>query len=279
MAFKNVQGNTAMNHVADTTLAIAKAVLAPPFKQLGLEPFRAVMEYAGMRLMDRRALPRGDGHPVIVFPGLCSDPQWVGPVLSMCTELGYAARGWGRGLNTGPRGDVDEWLAGLSHDIGLLLRKHRQRATLVGWSLGGVYAREVAKHLGPDRIRQVVSIGSPFAGEPEHTNASLLYRLLNGSRPMLTDALRERLKAAPPVPTTSIYSRTDGVVAWQACIQGACRHPHIENVEVDSSHCGLGWNARVLRILADRLAQPVGAWRPYQAPEQSGFSPAAAAIG
>lgn len=268
-----------MSHVADTTLAIAKAVLAPPFKQLGLEPFRAVMEYATMRLMDRRALPRGDGHPVVVFPGLCSDAQWLGPVLSMCTELGYTACDWGRGLNTGPRGDVDEWLVGLADDIGRLLKKHRQRATLVGWSLGGLYAREVAKHLGPHRVRQVVSIGSPFAGEPEHTNASLLYRLLNGRPPVLTDALRERLKTAPPVPTTSIYSRTDGVVAWQACIQPDCDHPHIENIEVDSSHCGMGWNARVLAILADRLGQPVDRWRPYQAPERPAFSPAAAAAG
>lgn len=266
-----------MSNVADTTLAIAKAVLAPPFRQLGLEPFRAVVEYAGMRLMDRSKLPRGDGHPVVVFPGLCSDGQWVGPVLSMCRELGYSACDWGRGFNTGPRGDVDEWLAGLTHDIGLLLKQHRQRATLVGWSLGGLYAREVAKQLGPRRVRQVVSIGSPFAGEPEHTNASLLYRVLNGRRPILTDALRDRLKVAPPVPTTSIYSRTDGVVAWEACIQPACHHPHIENIEVDSSHCGMGWNARVLTILADRLSLPVGGWRPYQAAEAAAFSPAAAA--
>lgn len=272
-----------MHHATDTplatTVALAKAVLAPSLKLLGLEPFRAAMEYANMRLMDRSSLPRGEHHPVVVFPGLCSDAQWTGPVLSLCTELGYTAYDWGRGFNTGPRGDVDEWLAALAKDIGQMLDAHREPATLVGWSLGGIYAREVAKHLGRKRVRQVVSIGSPFAGEPEHTNASLLYRLLNGQAPALTEPLRERLKSAPPVPTTSIYSRTDGVVAWQACIQQG-GHPHVENIEVESSHCGMGWNASVLGILADRLSQPLHGWRPFQRPQPAGdFRSAAAAAG
>lgn len=262
-----------------TTVAIAKAVLAPSLKLLGLEPFRAAAEYTQMRLMDRRALPRGEHHPVVVFPGLCSDAQWTGPVLSLCTELGYTAYDWGRGFNTGPRGDVDQWLEGLSKDIAKKLDAHPEPATLVGWSLGGIYAREVAKHLGRKRVRQVVSIGSPFAGEPKHTNAVLLYRLLNGQAPAMTDALRERLRAAPPVPTTSIYSRTDGVVAWQACIQQG-GHAQVENIEVDSSHCGMGWNASVLGILADRLSQPLHGWRPFrQAEAGCGFRSAAAATG
>lgn len=271
-----------MHKVADTTIAttlkVAKAVLAPPLKLLGAEPFRAALEYAAMRLMDRRQLPRGDGHPVVVFPGLCSDASWTGPLLSLCGELGYRPHDWGRGLNIGPRGDVDEWLHGLGEDIGRLLQDHDEPATLVGWSLGGLYAREVAKHLGKGRVRQVVTIGSPFAGEPAHTNVSWLYRLLNGRAPELTDALRQRLVTAPPVPTTSIYSRSDGVVAWQACIQQG-GHRQVENIEVRSSHCGMGWNAEVLAVVANRLSQPRGAWRPFGAAAAGGLSPAAAAAG
>ncbi|MCY7306429.1 MAG: alpha/beta hydrolase, partial [Rhodoferax sp.] len=125
--------------------------------------------------------------------------------------------------------------------------------SLIGWSLGGIYAREVAKRLA-GRVRRVITIGTPFAGRPNHTNATLVYRLVNGKKPPFNAALARHLAAAPRVPTTSIYSRTDGVVPWQACLQkGQGRLS--ENIEVTGSHCGLGWNRAVFRIVADRLRQ------------------------
>ena len=135
--------------------------------------------------------------------------------------------------------------------------------SLVGWSLGGIYAREVAKRLR-SRVRQVVTIGSPFAGSSQGTNAALVYRMLNGRSPEIDAAMSKELGMAPTVPTTSIFSLTDDVVAWQACIQAGAG-ANTENVDVAGSHCGLGWNAEACSVFADRLRQQSGAWRRYAA--------------
>jgi predicted alpha/beta hydrolase family esterase len=231
----------------------------PALALLGLEPVRAALEYASMRLMDKSELPMGDGHHVVIFPGLATDKTSVAPLKHFLQRLGYEACDWGRGFNTGPQGDVDAWLEELADHVAAL--GDERRLTLIGWSLGGIYAREVAK-LRPDRVRQVITIGTPFAGTAEQTHASWVYRLVNGQAPVLDRALLARLRAAPSVPTTSIYSRSDGVVAWQACIQRG-RAPHVDNIEVKGSHCGLGWNPKVLAIVADRLRQHEGQWRRY----------------
>lgn len=236
------------------------AYAPPSLGLLGCEPLRAAFEYLSHQFARERIALRGDGHPVIVFPGLATDKQATAPLRSFCEKLGYEVHDWGRGLNTGPQGDVHAWLDELADHIATLLSTD-EPMSLVGWSLGGIYAREVAKR-HPQRVRQVITIGTPFAGTPQMTHASLLYRWVNGSVPIADDALLRRLRTAPTVPTTSIYSRTDGVVAWQACIQpGHCET--IQNLEVDGSHCGLPWNSQVLRIVADRLAQPAQAWRRY----------------
>ena len=234
---------------------------APNWMLLGMEPVRSAFEYVRMRRMSVASLPSGDGHPVIVFPGLAGNHHSIGSMLRLCKRLGYAARDWGLGINTGPRGELDAWMDELARHVDALGAPHRKTMSLVGVSLGGIYAREVAKRL-PGRVRQVITVGAPFAGRAEHTNAAWLYRLVNGRAPQFDDALLMRLRASPDVPTTSVYSRSDGVVAWQACLheEGA---RHTENIEVASSHCGLGWNAQVLSIIADRLHQPQGAWRPY----------------
>ncbi len=215
-----------------------------------------------MKLMDKAALPRGDGHPVVIFPGLAGDRHSIGPLKGLCEQLGYAAYDWGRGVNAGPQGDVDAWLDDLARHVGELAATHDQRMSLVGWSLGGIYAREVAKKL-PRRVRQVITIGSPFAGTVEQNNATWLYRLVNGATPVVDQSLLDRLRSAPGVPTTSIFSRTDGVVAWQTCIQEGMRKD-TENIEVFGSHCGLGWNPEVLAVVADRLRQPENAWRRHE---------------
>lgn len=241
---------------------------APSWALMALEPFRAVIEYAGMHTMNRAALPRGDGHAVVLFPGLASDERAVKPLKEFCRGLGYAAHDWGRGFNTGPAGDPDAWLDDLAHHVLGLTSAHPQPISLVGWSLGGIYAREVAKRLR-GRVRQVVTIGTPFAGLTHQTNAGLAYRLLNGTKPAIDAALSRQLRTAPDVPTTSIYSRSDGVVAWQACIQHGSR-ANTENIEVSGSHCGLGWNAGVYDVLADRLSQAPHAWRRYEEREPRG---------
>jgi len=235
---------------------------APSLALLGLEPVRATFEFLSMQLRPMRRAGKGDGHPIVIFPGLASDGAAVAPLNNFCGSLGHPSCDWGRGLNTGPRGEIQAWVGELADDVERLIEPYGgRRATLIGWSLGGIYAREVARRR-PDLARQVISIGTPFAGRAVHTRAGLLYRLLNGQPAQLDEEWHARLRRCPPVPTTSIFSRSDGVVAWQACQQREGRG-RFENVEVRGSHLGLGWNLQVFDVIADRLAQPEGAWRPY----------------
>ncbi len=149
---------------------------------------------------------------------------------------------------------MDHWLDELCEHVRWLTATHHQSVSLIGWSLGGFYARELAKRM-PHRVRDVVTIGTPFAGATEHTNVGWVFRLLNSSAPAIDATLSARLREAPPVPTTSIYSRGDGIVAWQAC-----RHdrptPRVEDVEVHGSHCGMGWNPKIIKVISELLAQP-----------------------
>jgi pimeloyl-ACP methyl ester carboxylesterase len=254
-------------------------IRAPHWLLLGTEPVRAAIEYLRMRSMDIASLPRGDGHPVVIFPGLAANEVSTAPLVRLCTQLGYAACDWGRGFNTGPRGNVAAWLDDLADHVDALAAGHARTMSLIGWSLGGFYAREVAKRLN-GRVRQVITVGTPFAGRAEHTNVAWFYRLVNGGPPPFEDELLARFRMPPSVPTTSVFSRSDGIVAWQACVQrggGACA----ENIEVDGSHCGIGWNPKVFAIIADRLSQPENAWRPHakgMPPQRAAHAPITAAI-
>jgi pimeloyl-ACP methyl ester carboxylesterase len=142
-------------------MTLRAPIPAPDWTLLGSELIRAAFEYARMRLMDKTTLPRGDGHPVVIFPGLAADHRSTGPLKGFCEQLGYAAYDWGRGLNTGPQGDVDAWLDDLASHVSEMTALHRQTISLIGWSLGGIYARELARAL-PDLVRQVITLGSPF---------------------------------------------------------------------------------------------------------------------
>jgi hypothetical protein len=244
--------------------AMSEAFNAPSKAMLAFEAPRCALEYlAGWLSRGHIAdeLPRGDGGPVIVFPGLAFGDFYTSIMRGVLDDLGYVSYGWGRGINTGPAGGrLDALLADLLGDVTRVYLEHKRPVRLVGWSLGGIYAREIAK-LAPEQTRVVITLGTPFAGTGEETNVSWLYRLVNGQKPVVDEALARRLRTNPCVPTTSIYSRSDGVVAWQTCLLQ--EGPLAENVEVDGSHCGLGWNAAVMRVVADRLAQREGAWRPY----------------
>jgi pimeloyl-ACP methyl ester carboxylesterase len=237
------------------------AVQRPSLALLGAEPFRAAMEFAWHKLAKAASTPPGDGHPVVIFPGLGADGASVATLREHCRALGYEAFDWGEGFNTGPQGDLDTWLRALQGQVAELLAAHEQPATLIGWSLGGLYARELGKLMAP-RLRQVITIGTPFNAEADHTNAGWLFRLLSGNSAALDPALSRRLRTPPPLRTTSIYSRTDGVVAWQTCRHDK-RSKWVHDIEVDGSHIGMGWNRDVLAAVADRLGQPAGPWRRY----------------
>lgn len=237
------------------------SIRRPSLALLGAEPFRAAMEFAWHKLGKSDDTKPGDGHPVVIFPGLGMDGSSVATLREHCVSLGYDAFDWGQGVNIGPQGELDPWLLTLKSQVDELLADHTQEATFIGWSLGGIYAREIAKLMSP-RIRQVITIGTPFNTEADHTNAGWLFRLLNGNSTAMDPALNRRLRTPPPMRTTSIYSRSDGVVAWQTCRHDK-RSRLVQDIEVDGSHIGLGWNREVLAAVADRLGQQSGLWQRY----------------
>jgi triacylglycerol esterase/lipase EstA (alpha/beta hydrolase family) len=237
-------------------------VLRPSLALLGAEPFRAAIELARNRMAKRKPAVRGNGHPVVIFPGLGADGSSVATLRDHCRELGYEAFDWGQGFNTGPQGDLDSWLHTLKCKVTGLLEGHEQPATLIGWSLGGLYAREVGKLMAVPRVHQVITMGTPFNAQADHTNAGWLFRLLSGNSSVVDPALSHRLRTPPPVRTTSIYSRTDGVVAWQTCLHDK-RSRLVHDIEVEGSHIGMGWNRQVLDVVTDRLGQASGPWRRY----------------
>ena len=197
--------------------------------------------------------PAGDGHPVIVFPGLAASDLSTLLLRNFLAAQGYDTYGWDLGLNFGPRDGVVKRSVERVHRI---YEDTGRRVSLIGCSLGGIYAREFAKAL-PDAVRSVITLGTPFTGDPKATNAWRLYEFASGHK--LDDPeLLEHLREAPPVPTTSIFSRSDGVVAWPLSLQEEATHA--ENIEVHASHIGMGMNPAVLYALADRLAQREGEW-------------------
>ena len=236
---------------------------APSLALLALEPWRATIDLTASFL--GTPPPRvGDGHAVLVLPGLGAGDWSTLRLRRALDRAGFLASAWGQGLNRGPEGDFDEWLAPLEEKVLALHRDTGRKVSLVGWSLGGIYARELAKRL-PQQVRQVITLGTPFAGVAA-SNAQAAFRLLNRGRSQLTPGLQARLRQDPPVPATALYSRTDGVVAWQSCMLR--ESPRAENIEVScASHCGMGAHPQVLRIVVDRLAQPDGQWRPWQRPD------------
>lgn len=202
--------------------------------------------------------PRGDGHPVLVLPGLVTSDRSTIALRNFLKSRGYAAYGWELGRNYGPLPGIER---GMVEKVEQLYEKHGRKVSLVGWSLGGIYARQLAKMM-PDKVRQVITLGSPFAGDPRATNAWRLYEFTSGHK--VDDRERHMggaISDPPPVPTTAIYSRSDGICHWQNCLEK--EGPQAENIEVEGSHCGLGHHPAAVYAIADRLAQPEGKWKHF----------------
>ena len=232
---------------------------APPSLELLLLEVRAIWELSAFFAMYPllRMAPQGDGHPVLVIPGLAASDSSTRPLRAFLKDRGYRAHGWQLGPNHGPRPGAE---ARMQERLGALSERYRRKVSLIGWSLGGVFAREMARR-APDHVRSVISLGSPFAGAPKASNAWKLYERVS-ERKVDDWAHRERMRVPPPVPSTAIFSRSDGIVAWQGCLER--EGPTSENIEVEGSHCGLGHNPAVLYAIADRLAQPEGQWRHFE---------------
>lgn len=233
------------------------AMRPPGLVRLALE-WRAPWEYGAM-LAARPLLgmaPRGDGHPVLLFPGFMASDATTAPLRGFLKDMGYAPYGWGHGVNKGPREGV---LEACRKRLKELSRRHKRKVSLIGWSLGGLYARELAKEF-PKLVRLVITLGTPFTGHPKASNAWRLYEKVTGHK-IGAPELHEPLRIPPPLPTTSIFSRSDGIVAWQCSVEK--EGPIHENIEIVASHLGLGFNPLAWHAIADRLAQPEGEWKRF----------------
>jgi pimeloyl-ACP methyl ester carboxylesterase len=234
--------------------------LRPPGLGLLLAEARGIFEFNASLLLSPLLMraPRGDGHPVLMLPGFLASDLSMAPMRRYLRELGYDAHAWRMGRNTGGisrmRLALRDRLAGIHAATG-------RKVSLVGWSLGGVYARDLALQ-APDMVRCVVTLGSPFANDVRATNATRLYELLSGEGADDNPELRAAIAGDLPVPATSIYSRTDGIVNWRTCLLRPS--DTAENIEVHlASHIGLGVNPAALWAVADRLAQPEGEFKQF----------------
>lgn len=202
-----------------------------------------------LRAPGLRNAPRGDGRRVILLPGYLAGDFSMAPLAAYLRFLGYRARSWGMGRN---KGDVEALVFAFGASLADLVRDDGAPASLVGWSLGGVIARETAREY-PDLVRDVVTLGSPIKGGPKYTSVAPIYASRFGvDLDAFENDVHERNQRGLSQPVTSIYSKADGVVAWRASIDDY--NAHARNVEVQASHFSMGVHAQTWRVVAEALA-------------------------
>jgi pimeloyl-ACP methyl ester carboxylesterase len=252
-----------MSPIRERGTASSADVSGPSIGLLLSEPVRGLAGFAAVPLTATylQSAPRGDGHGVLVLPGLLASDTSTAVLRRFARRLGYAVHGWNLGRNKGP---TDEVLDQLPQVLSALARRTGRPVSLIGWSLGGIYGRELARQ-HPGLIRQVITLGSPFAlTDPRQSHADGAFtrrRHLYATGRLPT---REQLAAPLAVPSTAVYSRRDGIVAWRACI--APETALHENVEVKCAHLGFGTDPATLWLIADRLAVPAGERREFRPP-------------
>lgn len=238
-----------------------KEIKRPSLFLFFTEIFRALLEY-------RKVIPfiknytvekKRPPQQVLVIPGFMASDVSTQPLRQFLQKFGYETHGWKLGTNFA---DLTQ-LPLISQQIDDLYAKNKEPINLIGWSLGGVYAREMAKEQ-PEKIRQVITLGSPFSGILEPNNANITFRFISWLRgyPELDPDFINGLPAPAEVPTTALYSKKDGIVPWQVCREQVEDEIH-ENVEVTCSHLGMGVECNVLEIIADRLQYDATNWKKY----------------
>ena len=247
------------------TTLLGDPPLQAPSWLLGLLEFPRALSEASSLIPARsllRKLPEGDGHAVMTLPGFLASGRSMRTVRNYLRHWGYDARCWklGRNLGLSLERDLEKLL---DYRLHKLHERSGQKVSLIGWSLGGLFARELARR-NPELVRSVILLGSPI-GSPKATNAWRLYQMVSGQR-VDDDTIRRRVAGlrdpVDGVPMTAIYSWSDAVVS-----SDIARLPPgetVENVGVTASHFGMGFNPAVLYVIADRLRQPAGDWRPFQ---------------
>lgn len=231
----------------------------------GLAPLlevRVILEvlscFAYLPLLKKIA-PKGDGHPVLTLPPFMSDDKFMSPMRGYLESLGYAASGWEQEQNTG---FDDAKFKALVRRVTRLAESRGASVSLIGHSLGGIYARLLAHEI-PDAIRQVIYLGSPFNISDEASAELPIRKIYERINPQDVSDLMKGAgdKGATPMPSTAIYSEGDGFVPWRCCVDEV--DENTENIRVPGSHTGMPFNLPILYAVADRLSQPVDAWQPF----------------
>ncbi len=210
-------------------------------------------------------VPKGDAHAVLVFPGFLSTDQPTWPLRWFLTRAGYRAFAWALGTNYGFSNDHPYDIEALiEHRLKeVFIESGDRRISLIGWSLGGVYAKELARRY-PQLIRDVITLGSPISGNTAEVSVWRIYEWVTHMRfsePGFARKLRALAAPLTGVPITAFYSRIDGVVPWRNACEKA--GPLVQNIEVKASHVGMGFDAFVYYLIAHRLAQSAAKrWQP-----------------
>ncbi len=226
---------------------MTKSIQAPPASALINEAFTPGFLARSLWQSNSWTLaPRGRGQRLLVWPGFGASNGSTSVLRTYLRSLGYRVDGWRLGRNGR---DVLATLDELKND---LVKHSQEPVTLIGWSLGGYLAREVARDC-PELVEHVVTMGSPVVGGPKYTSVAGAFQDGKVSLDEIEQMVDARYAKPLHVPVTALYSKADGVVAWQACIDE--RSPYVEHVEVVTSHVGFGFDAQVFRIIADRLAR------------------------
>ena len=240
-----------------------KLRIQPPSLLYTAMELRILYEFPSCFLSNFLSFTEGDKHPVLVLPGFLGNDLTTYSMRSFFSKLGYASHGWRLGLNLGYSEKFEAELFKVLHGIYYFFNK---KVSIVGWSLGGIFAREIAKK-HPEMVRNVITLGSPFNDIMTCTNLKWLYKIVGKEKiEDVNKRLLDNLSNPPAVPTTAIYSNSDGVVSGKGCKNKKCSGS-TENISVWSSHVGLGFNLMVYKILADRLAQTEDNWKPYRLSE------------
>lgn len=222
--------------------------LTPPARAATLAELLLPLDMAGfaLHLPSLLLAPRGDGRPVILLPGYGASEVSMEPLARFLSFIGYSVHQWDLGRN---RGKVDQYSRAIADQ---LVARHAAPVTLIGWSLGGVVAREAAR-LAPDRVRQIITMGTPIIGGPKYTSVGRRFaRAESLDIDRFEREVHERNLVGLDCPITAIYTDRDGVVS-PASSQDIY-NPQTRMVKVGGGHFGLGINPRVWRIIADTLA-------------------------
>jgi pimeloyl-ACP methyl ester carboxylesterase len=199
----------------------------------------------------RGSVPRGSGQPVMVVPGFATDDSWTARLRSFLASIGYEVHGWELGRNNG---QVPKLIPAVVERAEKLAAEVGRPVRLIGWSLGGYLVREAARER-PNLVERVITLGAPVVGGPTYTASAPMYLNKGYDLEEIAASVRERERQPISVPVAAVYSRTDGVVKWQSCID-TFDNPHVEHHEVVSTHLGMVNSPRVFRLVAELLARP-----------------------